>query len=213
MTALRSAEGITLPAHEVSMSQVDSSHDDQHSGRTDLHDPQVEQNTTSSETRSELWRVIAADGSSQEAPGQLDEATVARILANKPRRAPSTRAAHFTPEPGDEIEPLSDFLNDEDVTLLDLDLLSCDLSLLSVEVVPVDHVPPSSMTDATHDTESIATDDEIAKLSLPAATSTSSADDRQLSAVIRAWPRLPNDLRDAIWWIARGGMRRTPHAR
>jgi hypothetical protein len=157
--------------------------------------------------------VIAADGSSQEAPGQLDEATVARILANKPRHAPSARAVHFKNEPGDEIESLSDFLNDEDVTLLDLDLLSCDLSLLSVEVVPVDHLPPSSMTDATHDTGTIATDDEIAKLPLSAATTAIPTDDRQLSAVIRAWPRLPDDLRDAIWWIARGGMRRAPQAR
>jgi hypothetical protein len=190
------------------MSQVSTSDGPHGSGPPPGHSETAPRSDAAPELRSESWRVIAVDGSTKAAPGQLDEATVARILANKPRHVPRLQGSANS-DRDDEVEPLVDFLNDEDVTLLDLDLLSCDLSLLSVDVVPADKTPPhKTAVDPTVELTVRQSVEEIDKLPLSVAPA-SAAGDQQLSAVIRAWPRLPADLRDAIWWIARGGLRRS----
>ncbi len=194
------------------MSQVDTSDGEQGSAPVQQHDPATERHAVAADARPESWRVIAADGSSQAAPGQLDEATVARILANKPRHVPNLRAAQVDNESRDEFEPLIDFLGDEEVTLLDLDLLSCDLSLLSVEVVPVGNSPPAGAAGSAVEPVSVEVDEDVVALHSRLKPTTGPTGDRQLSAVMRAWPGLPQDLRDAIWWIARGGARRAPRA-
>lgn len=193
------------------MSQVDTSHDDAGSGPHSPGNPASESGTAAADKRSESWSVVAADGSTHAAPGQLDEATVARILANKPRHVPH-RASQVESESREEFEPLIDFLGDEEVTLLDLDLLSCDLSLLSVEVVPVGNVPTADTASSAAQPPSVEVDEQIVALHSRTTHPTSPASDRQLKAVLHAWPRLPQDLRDAIWWIARGGARRAPRA-
>lgn len=193
------------------MSQVPT--DEQGSDHARAPSPTATHKAGSGQGSCDSWRVIAADGSSQAAPGQLDAATVTRIAVNKPHHAPHLRGARAERGGEDEVEPLVDLLGDEEVTLLDLDLTSSDLSLLSIEVTPVDCPPPAAPIDSVLDALESAADDAVTPLSLIARLPANASGDRQLSAVIRAWPRLPDDLRDAIWWIARGGLHRSPQAR
>jgi hypothetical protein len=172
------------------MDPVNSSSGESGSGDVGRRDQSERRTGSASEGRPEAWRLILADGSRTSAPAtRADEASA------PPRGAASAapgvgqagvRPASRGDHGGEHYETLADYLQDEDLTLLDLDLLSSDISLLSAEMVPAAgeelDLPAHSLVD------------ESATLSA-----------RDLAHVIDAWPQLSADHRQAILWIAKGG--------
>lgn len=142
------------------------------------------QNSTSGDSTSgdgQSWRVIASDGSWKPAPHR-DQPALDSGGDDRPRaffRGIGIDRARG----GDEaIEPLVDVLHDEELTLLDLDLMSADISRLAAPLIA------APRGDETLDEPADDGDGELAQ-------------------VIDAWPQLPADLRRAIVLIARGGAR------
>lgn len=168
------------------MEPVNSSSGESGSGDSGRRDQPERRSGPAPEVRSEAWRLIHADGSRTTAPGRVDETVAApRVSAGVAATQTILRSASRS-DHGEELDTLSDFLQDEDLTLLDLDLLSDDMSLLSAEMVPADE-------DTLRSPNSDIADE-------PAALAA-----RDLAHVVDAWPHLSADLRQAILWIAKGG--------
>lgn len=177
--AINSRQQLIVPPPGDRMASVNSSSGESGPGDLERRDQAERRSGPAAEGRSEAWRLILADGSRTAAAGRAADASA-------PPEQAGSRATRREEHSGEDSETLADYLQDEDLTLLDLDLLSNDLSLLSAEMVPAEVEPLDS---AGH-----AVTDEPAALSA-----------RDLALVIDAWPHLTADFRQAILWIAKGG--------
>lgn len=109
------------------------------------------------------------------------------MRAGQPSGPPPLPARHPHRERDDGLETLADYLQDEDLTLLDLDCIGTDLSRWSAPLIPADDPTLATPRRERHSESGAASRDPLER-------------------VVEAWPLLSRDLQNAILWIAEQGQ-------